>query len=277
MINIAKYNTMNFSANIKHLRKRRKKTQEDVAFALGMKRSTLNNYENGQTIPNASVLLAFSDYYRIAVDTLLRIDLTRLSEYQLSELERGNDVYIRGSGLRVLATTVNSSNEENIELVNEKAKAGYVTGYADPEYIKELPVFRLPFLSANRKYRAFQVSGDSMLPLPDGSWVTGEFVSDWHGIISGKPCIVLTLNDGVVFKIADNLIKSEGVLRLYSLNPFYEPYDLPVGEIREVWRFVNFISTELPDTETGDEATRRMMAELRNELRLIHQKVDKQG
>ncbi|TVR72198.1 MAG: XRE family transcriptional regulator, partial [Marinilabiliales bacterium] len=46
---------MNFSSNIKHLRKRRKKTQEDVAFVLGLKRSTLNNYENGQTTPNATV------------------------------------------------------------------------------------------------------------------------------------------------------------------------------------------------------------------------------
>lgn len=265
---------MNFSSNIKHLRKRRSRTQEEIAFALGMKRSTLNNYENGQTMPNAMVLMAVSDYYRIAIDTLLRVDLSVLSEYQLSELERGNDVYIRGSGLRVLATTVNSDNEENIELVNERAKAGYVTGYADPEYIKELPVFRLPFLSGNRKYRTFQVSGDSMLPLPDGSWVTGEFVADWHTILSGRPYIVLTLNDGVVFKIADNLIVSEGVLRLYSLNPFYEPYDLQVGEIREIWRFVNFISTELPATETTDQAMRNILAELRYEISQIKKKLD---
>ena len=260
---------MHFSSNIKHLRKRRKKTQEDVAFALSMKRSTINNYENGQTMPNAPMLIAFSDYYRIAVDTLLRIDLSGMSEHQLSELERGNDVFIRGSGLRVLATTVNSSNQDNIELVNEKARAGYTTGYADPEYIRELPVFNLPFLSGNRKYRTFQVIGDSMLPLPDGSWVTGEFIEDWRGITSGRPCIVLTLNEGVVFKIADNLIGSEGVLRLYSLNPFYEPYDLPVGDIKEVWRFVNFISSELPATETNDEATRRVLAELKNEMKLI--------
>jgi hypothetical protein len=32
---------------------------------------------------------------------------------------------VRGSQLRVLATTVDAQNEENIELVNEKAKAGY--------------------------------------------------------------------------------------------------------------------------------------------------------
>jgi phage repressor protein C with HTH and peptisase S24 domain len=246
-----------------------------VAFVLGLKRSTLNNYENGQTIPNATVLMAFSDYYRIAIDTLLRVNLSRLSEYQLSELERGNDVYIRGSGLRVLATTVNSSNEDNIELVNEKAKAGYVTGYADPEYIRELPVFQLPFLSKNKKYRAFQVKGDSMLPVPEDSWITGEFVQDWHTLVSGKPYIVLTLNDGVVFKIVENRIHEDGILRLHSLNTLYEPYDVPVSEIREIWRFVNFISRELPASATLDESLRRIFSEIKSEIKQIRKRLEK--
>jgi len=54
-------------------------------------------------------------------------------------------VYIKGSNLRVLATTVDIANNENIEMVAEKAKAGYTTGYADPEFISELPVFQFPF------------------------------------------------------------------------------------------------------------------------------------
>jgi transcriptional regulator with XRE-family HTH domain len=265
---------MYFSHNLKYLRKRKKRTQEDVAFALGMKRTTLNNYENGQTVPNATVLLAFSDYYKIAVDTLLRIDLQSLSQFQLSELERGNDVYIRGSNLRVLATTVNSGNDDNIELVTEKAKAGYVTGYADPEYIRDLPVFQLPFLSKNKKYRTFQVRGDSMLPIPDGAWVTGEFVQDWHSVVSGKPYLVLTLNDGVVFKVAENLIAENACLRLHSLNTLYEPFDVPVSEIREIWRFVNFISREIPATDTMDVSFRRIFSELKLELKQIRKKLD---
>src|SRR5690606_30979450 len=126
-----------------------------------------------------------------------------LSESQLGELERGYDAYVKGSNLRVLATTVNNGNRENIELVAEKAKAGYTTGYADPEYISELPVFSLPFLSDKRKYRTCQLKGDSMLPIPDGSWVTGEFLQYWTGIMSGKAYIVFTLNDGIVFKILE--------------------------------------------------------------------------
>ncbi len=238
---------MHFSQNIKYLRKRKKRTQDEVANALSMKRSTLSGYENNVAQPGLEALMAFSKYYKVAIDTLLQADLSSFSESQLSELEKGNDVFIRGGNLRVLATTVNNDDEENIEMVSEKAKAGYANGYADPSYISQLPTFRLPFLSKNRKYRAFQLKGDSMLPIPDKAWVTGEFLQDWGAIITGHAYIIFTLDEGVVFKIAENLIQDEGKLRLYSLNPLYEPYDVPVTEIREVWKFVHYISSELPD------------------------------
>ena len=141
---------MHFSSNIKFLRKRRGRTQDDVASALDMKRSTLSGYENGVAQPNVSVLLAFSAYFNVAIDTLIKVDLKTLRESQLSQLENGFDVFVKGSGLRVLVSTVDASNRENIELVPEKAKAGYTTGFSDPEYVKELPVFQLPFLSREK-------------------------------------------------------------------------------------------------------------------------------
>jgi len=116
---------MYFNTNIKFLRKRRGRTQDDVAFSLDMKRSTLSGYENNIAQPNIEAMIAFSKYYNVAIDTLIKVDLTTFSESQLSQLERGYDVFISGSKLRILATTVNKLDEENIELVNEKAKAGY--------------------------------------------------------------------------------------------------------------------------------------------------------
>ena len=211
---------MYFTSNIKFLRKRRGRTQDDVAAALNLKRSTLSGYENGVAQPGIDILVSFSGYFNMSIDTLLKIDMTRLSESQLGELERGYDAYVKGSNLRVLTTTVNSGNRENIELVAEKAKAGYTTGYADPEYIGELPVFTLPFLSDKRKYRTFQLKGDSMLPIPDGSWVTGEFLQDWMNIKSGNAYIVFTLNDGIVFKIIENnLIQGWKTYSLFTESP----------------------------------------------------------
>lgn len=64
--------------NLKFLRKRRKKTQDDVAFALEIKRSTLNGYENGIGEPKLERLIALADYYRITLDELVRKDLIRI-------------------------------------------------------------------------------------------------------------------------------------------------------------------------------------------------------
>ena len=264
---------MHFSQNIKLLRKRRNRTQDELSHILGMKRSTLSGYENEVAEPGIHALMAFSKYFGVAVDTLLRIDLGRLSESQLSELERGNDIYLRGSKLRVLATTVDEENEENIELVNEKAKAGYTNGFADPEFIQQLPTFQLPFLSPAKKYRTFQLSGDSMLPIPDASWVTGEFLQDWKQIRTGEAYVILTLDDGIVFKVAENLLEEEHKLTLYSLNPIYEPFDVHVNEIKEVWKFNNYISEEIPDPVLPEEDLIKTVVNLQQDMALLKKQV----
>jgi len=255
-----------FDANIKFLRRRANRTQDEVAAALRMKRSTLSGYENRVAQPGMDVLLLFSEYYRMAVDTLLRVDLAGLSETQLRQLEHGEDVFVRGGNLRVLASTVDSENRENIELVPVKAQAGYTSGFSDPEYINELQVFQLPFLSRQKKFRTFQLQGDSMLPIPEKAWVTGEFVQDWNAVKTGEACVVLTLQDGIVFKILENRVGEEGKFMLYSLNPLYEPYEIHVNEIREIWRFIHFISHEIPEPVIPENQLVRTVAGLKQEL-----------
>ncbi len=264
---------MFFSSNIKFLRKRKGFTQDQVAHSLEMKRSTLSGYENEVSQPTVQALITFSRYYRIAIDTLLNIDLSSLSEIQLKQLEGGEDVFIRGGKLRVLATTISEDNNENIELVNEKAKAGYATGFADPEYISQLPTFQLPFLSKQKKYRTFQISGDSMLPIPEGSWITGEYLQDWRDIISGNAYIIFTIDDGIVFKVAENHIKEEGMLRLFSLNPLYEPFEVHVSAVKEVWKFVHYISEELPEPVLPQEELLKTVANLKNDMSKIKNQV----
>lgn len=143
-----------FSSNIKLLRTRKKRTQNELAEAINFKRTTVNALENAISQPTVNHLQAFSKYFGIAIDTLINVDLNHLSESQFTDLQNGFDVFIRGTNLRVIATTVDQDNNDNIEFVNEKAKAGYVTSFADPEYIGNLPVFQLPFLSKEKKYRA---------------------------------------------------------------------------------------------------------------------------
>ena len=239
---------MIFNANIKLLRQRRKLTQDHVSGELNISRSTLNSYENGSVQnPTLEMLLAFSKYFRVSIDTLVKLDLSKLSEFQLGELERGHDVYVTGARLRVIATTVDSNNKENIEVVPIKAKAGYKNGFADPEFIQKLPTFQLPILFGDRKYRMFQITGDSMMPIPDKSWVIGEYVENFYDIKDGSAYVLLTQEEGIVFKVAYNQIKKKKNLLLKSLNPNYDPYEVPATDIREVWKFCNYISADLPE------------------------------
>jgi len=262
-----------FSSNIKLLRKRRKRTQEDVAFALQLKRTTINSLENRISKPSVEQLQAFSKYFNFAIDTLINISLEQLSESQLYTLENGADVFIRGTKLRVLAASVTPDNEDTIELVSEKAKAGYTNSYADPEYIAQLPVFQLPFLSKNKKYRAFPIDGDSMLPIPDGAIVVGEYVQNFYDIISGKAYIVLTMEEGIVFKIIKKMNKQKGELTLKPLNRQYKPYTIPINEIREVWRFSLFLNFELPAASPEYQDVMYSLNELKGDVEEIKGKL----
>lgn len=261
---------MYFNTNIKILRKRRNRTQDIVAGELGISRSTINSYENGSIRnPTLDALMLFSKYFHISIDTLVKVDLARLSGFQLSELEKGHDVYVTGSRLRVLATTVDSQNRENIEVVPLKAKAGYRNGFADPEYIKKLPAFQLPLLLSDRKYRMFQISGDSMLPIPDKSWVIGEYLENWYDIKDDQAYIILTQDEGIVFKIAVNQLRKKKTLLLKSLNTEYEPYEVPVNEVREVWKFCNYMSHELPEQSLVKDELLHKLASLEKEVKGI--------
>lgn len=262
-----------FGKNIKLLRKRKKRTQNEVATALELKRTTVNALENAISQPTVSHLQSFSKFYGIAIDTLININMQQLSESQFTDLQNGFDVFIRGSKLRVIATTVDSENNDNIELVNEKAKAGYVNCFADPEYIGKLPVFQLPFLSKEKKYRAFTIEGDSMLPIPAGSIVIGEFVQDFYQIKSNEAYIIVTRNDGIVFKVVQNNINAERSLQLISLNKEFEPYSVPIGDVTEVWKFVCYLNTTIPEPESDINLMMKQMELMQESIKSLELKI----
>jgi transcriptional regulator with XRE-family HTH domain len=243
---------MKIGDNLKILRKRAGKSQEDVANDLGFNRSTYSGYENGVAQPNIENLIALSKYYELSIDVLLSENFQDFSEKDWRNHDKNWKVKASGNNLRVLTSQVTEGNDELIELVTHKASAGYVSSYADVEFINELPTIRLPFLSKNKKYRAFSISGDSMPPVVEGSFVVGEFVQDWTAIKSGTPCIVVTKNDGIVFKLVDNdLVKSKSFL-LVSTNSFFQPYELGLEDVVEIWQFVNYISSILPSLKIDD-------------------------
>ncbi|GAB2793950.1 hypothetical protein GCM10027275_43670 [Rhabdobacter roseus] len=227
-----------FAQNLVFLRSRLadRPSQQKLGDALGLKKSTLAAWEAGRAKPSFDDLLRLAEYFTISTDDLLKRDLAK-------ELSRP---WIKEDNLRVLVTTVDRDNAENIEFVPVKAIGGYTEGYGDVDYIAQLPVISLPFLSPDRKYRAFPFEGDSMPPLREGSIVFGEYIEYWERIKSGTICLVVTKEEGVVLKKVFNYLEEKGVLVLKSLNERYAPYPVRREDILELWQFVGYFSREFP-------------------------------
>ena len=257
---------MEIGNNLKLLRKRKKLSQEDVSKSLGLTRSSYSGYENNVAQPSIENLILLSEFYKISIDDIVKKDVSQFDDREWKSLEQGVNVDTKGQKLRVLTSMVNEENEELIELVNVKASAGYTAGYADPDYLKVLPTFNLPFLSKDRKYRTFPIKGDSMPPVVDGSYVVGEFIQNWMSIRNGTPCIVVTKDDGIVFKVVHNMIDSKQSFQLCSTNTFYEPYLVHVNNIVEIWKFVNYISPELPEVKMDDNDLSKSLQSLQKEI-----------
>jgi transcriptional regulator with XRE-family HTH domain len=220
--------------NIRFLRDQAGWTQKELAGKLDVKQPVIGAYEEFRSVPPIPMAIKLADLFKIDLDTLIRIDLGKgvKKKSNIDKYRRGKDI---------LAITVDTQNKENVEFVNQKASAGYLSGYNDTEFVRELPKLSLPFLSRNNTYRAFEISGDSMLPIPTKSVIVGEYTEDISDIKNGSCYIIITKEEGIVFKRVYNFLKESNKILLVSDNPLYEPYFIDFNNIIEVWRKVKII------------------------------------
>jgi transcriptional regulator with XRE-family HTH domain len=249
------------SENIKFLRKQLKLTQEQFAAKVGIKRSLVGAYEEGRAEPNLELLVSMARLFNISVDVIITENIT--DEHALKALQ---DKDIEGKKLRVLSITVDKDDNENIQLVPQKAAAGYLNGYSDPEFVAELPKFYLPIFDKFGTYRAFEIKGDSMLPLQSGSIVVGSYIDNWKSIKDNELYVVMTLTEGIVFKRVKNLIATEEKLQLISDNTAYSPYEVSVADIMEVWEAKAYISTDFPKPDMSVERLSAIVHEMQLKL-----------
>lgn len=232
------------STNLKFLRKKFGYTQETFSQKINVNRPAVGAYEEGRAEPKLSTLQTIADTFGLSVDALISKDLSKVSDKEFESISPD----ITGAKMRVLSITMDKDDNENIELVQHKASAGYTNGYADPEYIEELPKLYLPMLGGGT-HRGFEIKGDSMLPLKPGTIVVADYIENWHDIKDGRTYVLVTESEGVVYKRVYNHIYEKGTLTLKSDNLTYEPYDIAVEDVLEVWSAKMYISNEFPEPE----------------------------
>lgn len=211
--------------NLKYLRKLRGWTQEEFAQKLGIKRSLLGAYEEERAEPRMEVLETVCDMFKLTMDDLLRKDM---SDTKSNYLSRRRAMKLAGG-------------RSEIPFVPVKAAAGYLAGYADPEFVDELNTFTLPMLSGGN-YRAFEIIGDSMLPTPSGSVIVGEKIDNLEDVKNGNAYIVVSRHEGIVYKRIQKNGRSKSKITLVSDNPVYHPYTVNADDVLEMWQAQMVIS-----------------------------------
>jgi len=209
--------------NLKYLRKLRGWTQEEFANKLNIKRSLIGAYEEERADPRLDVLEIVADMFKLSLDELLLKDV--------SDINSGGSSYLAKRRQQKMM----SAERNVIHFVPVKAAAGYLTSYADTEFIDELNTFTLPMLSGGN-YRAFEIIGDSMLPTPSGSIIVGEKVDSMDDVKNNQAYIVVSRSEGIVYKRIVKNNRSKNKVSLVSDNPAYQPYQVNTEDIAELWQ-----------------------------------------
>ena len=211
--------------NLKYLRKLRGWTQEEFAQKLRIKRSLLGAYEEERADPRIDILEVVADMFKLTLDDLLRKDVSDTKTNYLAK-RRAQKM---------------ANGRTDIPFVPVKAAAGYLNGFADPEFVDELNTFTLPMLSGG-DYRAFEIVGDSMMPTPSGSVIVGERVQNLEDVKANQTYIVVSKTDGIVYKRMMKNNRQKNKFTLVSDNPTYQPYIVNAEDIVEVWQAQMIIS-----------------------------------
>lgn len=245
--------------NLKFLRKESNLNQAEILDFIGIDgKGKWSDYERGKANPPINILIKISEKFRISLDDLIKSDLQK-ARFNLIENDIKNDkkgkvfskvdgkVYQENEHFSLVSDTPNGYNSpkvitvdtegnENVLYVPVKARAGYLSGLADPSFLGQLPAYRLPGLN-NGSFRIFEVQGTSMFPSFQDK---DKVICRWESIdnIRDNRCyVVVTANDGLLVKRLINRA-SDGVIICKSDNNNkgeYPPIVLELSEILEVW------------------------------------------
>lgn len=244
--------------NLKYLRKLRGWTQEEFAVKLGIKRSLIGAYEEERADPRLEVLEIVGDIFKLSLDELLLKDVSNT----------GNSFLAKRRQQKMMTADRNI-----IHFVPVKAAAGYLAGYADSEFIDELNTFTLPML-AGGNYRAFEIIGDSMMPTPSGSIIVGEKIDTTEDVKNDQAYIVVSRNEGIVYKRIVKNNRAKNKLTLVSDNPQYQSYQVNAEDVVELWQAQMVISKVSAQQRWDMNSLASMVSNLQSQVTTLKKKMN---
>ena len=138
-----------------------------------------------------------------------------------------------------------------VPLVSQYAHAGYMSGFADSEYMDSLPKVPFPMDEEHHgEYVCFEVRGDSMDDGMRHSYAQGDIVLCrnvdklyWMKKLhyNAWNAFVIVHKEGIVLKQIVAHDVERGIITVHSYNPYYEDFDI---DLRDVYQILNVVKTQ---------------------------------
>jgi transcriptional regulator with XRE-family HTH domain len=224
------------------LREKAGLTIRDIQSRTGIKADLWQKWEESLMEPSVEDIFTIAQIFEVSIDDLLKGSLVQTTPNLVNE-----------SGVKYSrmpkVITVDGLGQDNVVLVPVRARAGYLSGYEDPDFIQTLPTYRLPGLN-HGTFRMFEVFGHSMVPtFHESDIIICRFVDNLLEIRDDRINVVVSKREGVVVKRVVNRVQKDGVLILNSDNQRhtgeYPPIIINPEEILEIWYAVAFMSRQM--------------------------------
>lgn len=244
-----------FAKNLSFLREQAKETQDKTATALGLTRSTLANYENGENLPKIDVGVKILQHFSISFEELMNEDLQQahLSKKsgQLKSIELKHH-----EPLQISYTAESNAAYEEIlvpvPITDISVAAG--SGIYNQDYVSNVDAIRLPttLLKKGNTYLCVKIKGPSMAPtLQDGGYVIIRLLDkgEWARMADERVYVVADNEGRSYLKRIKNRFK-QGFIVLRSDNPdqaSFPNFNLTTEEINSVWIVEWYFTAKMPN------------------------------
>lgn len=176
---------------IRHYRKEKNLTQEDLGKMIGTKKATISNYETGYRSPNQDVLFDLAEALDVSI----------------------NDLFPRTEPKNITPVT----GFQRIPVIGKIACGEPIDAIENIADYREVPK---DYLNYSGELFFLEATGDSMEPkIPDGSYVLCRKQED---VESGEIAAVLVNGDEET--TLKKVIKQGNTILLQPLNESYSPY-----------------------------------------------------
>lgn len=228
----------------------------EAAKKLNVSRQTIYQYFNSKNLTRevvSNVLQKFNvneiDIWDPNKPNEIRIEAKPLRLADPYSLDATNDKFYKlADGSLIM----------QVPIISHKAYAGYLVGYADPEFYDDLETIPAIVDGLHRgSYLAFEVTGDSMInfstlelaeqsifpgriaigrDLPKEKWMYRLHTHNYEN------WVIVHRTKGILIKKIVEHIVNEGLITIHSLNPAYPDEELNLNDIEQIFSVVQIVT-----------------------------------